>query len=56
MGLLLGGGYALVVLCCGKLPLFAVKWPIFGSLGFLTTSTSRAFTRNEMEDIVKQMN
>ncbi|SVD57405.1 uncharacterized protein METZ01_LOCUS410259 [marine metagenome] len=27
-----------------------------GSLGFLTTSTSRAFTRDEMEDIVKQMN
>jgi hypothetical protein len=21
----------LVVLCCGKLPLFAVKWPILGS-------------------------
>jgi len=27
-----------------------------GSLGFLTISTSRAFTRDEMEDIVKQMN
>ena len=27
-----------------------------GSLGSLTTSTSRAFTRDEMEGIVKQMN
>ena len=25
----------LVVLCCGKLPLFAVKWPIFGPFFWL---------------------